>query len=273
MNGSVCVAIAALVAILGLAGCSGAGSPTALSATRTSEDSAEAQTHEFVYVANWNTDSVSGYSVDERGQLTPVAGSPFAAGDSPDQVTLDAAGPYLHVSDRNSKSISAYEIHASGELTAVAGSPFATYLIPGALAADPKGRFLYALYHQYPYYTYVAGFSVAPKTGALAPLSNSPFRGQAQPNFMASDPTGSFAYVVNGSPSGVYAYTIDPSSNALAVIPNSPFPAGPYPGAPPLRARRRPQTRRRARFSYLSRTAKARAPCHPRMKTQRGAGA
>jgi 6-phosphogluconolactonase len=43
----------------------------------------------FAYVANSFGNNVSAYSIGANGALTPVAGSPFAAGSGPDPVAVD----------------------------------------------------------------------------------------------------------------------------------------------------------------------------------------
>ena len=48
---------------------------------------------EFVYVTNLNSGNVSGYTIDPTtGALTPISGSPFAAGQSPQSVAVDPTG-------------------------------------------------------------------------------------------------------------------------------------------------------------------------------------
>jgi 6-phosphogluconolactonase (cycloisomerase 2 family) len=44
-------------------------------------------TSQFLYVANNASANVSGFGFDDSGGLTPIAGSPFAAGNSPDSLT------------------------------------------------------------------------------------------------------------------------------------------------------------------------------------------
>ena len=43
---------------------------------------------EFVYVANFLSNNVSAYRIGENGALTPVAGSPFPAGNEPISVAF-----------------------------------------------------------------------------------------------------------------------------------------------------------------------------------------
>jgi 6-phosphogluconolactonase len=42
----------------------------------------------FVYVANSGSNNISAYRIGESGALTPVAGSPFPAGDFPASVAV-----------------------------------------------------------------------------------------------------------------------------------------------------------------------------------------
>ena len=44
---------------------------------------------QFAYVANYEDNTVSGYSIDRKtGALTPVPGSPFATGDFPSSIAI-----------------------------------------------------------------------------------------------------------------------------------------------------------------------------------------
>ena len=86
----------------------------------------------FAYVVNEGPDNVSAYTIDpstvpffDAGQLTPVAGSPFAAGTDPVSVAVSPNGAFAYVANQNSNNVSAYTINAvTGALTPVAGSPF-----------------------------------------------------------------------------------------------------------------------------------------------------
>jgi 6-phosphogluconolactonase len=44
---------------------------------------------QFVYAVNFNSNSVSAYSVESSGTLTPIAGSPFATGVQPHGIAID----------------------------------------------------------------------------------------------------------------------------------------------------------------------------------------
>jgi len=70
---------------------------------------------EFVYVANENGNgsllgSVSAYRIGPHGALTPVAGSPFPAGDLSLSVAVDPRGRFAYVVNSGSNDVSAYRI-------------------------------------------------------------------------------------------------------------------------------------------------------------------
>jgi 6-phosphogluconolactonase len=88
----------------------------------------------FAYVADYAADGVSGFSVDDTtGALTPIKGSPFKAGTSPEAIAADPAGHFIDVANSNSLNVSAYTIDNDGVLTPVAGSPFPVFDYPLAI--------------------------------------------------------------------------------------------------------------------------------------------
>ena len=80
----------------------------------------------FVYVANAGSNNLSAYSLDgATGGLTPVAGSPFAAGSGSTEVVVHPANRFAYAANNGSASVSAYAIGADGALSPIMGSPFA----------------------------------------------------------------------------------------------------------------------------------------------------
>src|SRR6266849_10761025 len=75
----------------------------------------------------------------------------------------------------------------------------------------------------------VSAFSVTPSTGALAPVTGSPYAAGTSPAAIAADPRGKFVYVANVGSNNVSAYATDPASGALATVPGSPFSTGIFP--------------------------------------------
>jgi 6-phosphogluconolactonase len=180
---------------------------------------------QFAYVANFNSNNVSGYTIDpSTGALSSIAGSPFAAGSFPRWVAVDPGGKFVYVVNEGDKNVSGYTIDPStGALTAIAGSPFTTGGDPRSMAVDPSGKFAYVA----DFTGNVLGYTINPSTGALTAIAGSPFTGgQAGLNSVAVDPSGRFAYVVNEDVNNVLGYTINPSTGALTAIAGSPFAAG-----------------------------------------------
>ncbi len=80
----------------------------------------------------------------------------------------------------------------------------------------------------------ISAFSVDANTGALTPVSGSPFEAGAQPTSMTVDPANKFLYEVSNlgviTPSNnISAFTISPTTGALTPVPGSPFVGGIYP--------------------------------------------
>ena len=72
--------------------------------------------------------------------LTPLPGSPFAAGVHPSAVATDPTGTYVYVADFDSSDILGY-IVSSGGLTPLSGSPFPAGNQPASIAIDATGKF------------------------------------------------------------------------------------------------------------------------------------
>ena len=115
-------------------------------------------TGKFAYVANhgsmsYGPGNVSAYAINARtGALTQVHGSPFKAGDYPQDVAIDPTGKFAYVTNsgvcfnraRNSYCVYGYTIDASsGALKKVNGSPFKAGNLAYSVAIDPDGKFVY----------------------------------------------------------------------------------------------------------------------------------
>jgi len=104
--------------------------------------------------------------------MTEMPGSPFAAGENPASVAVEASGRFLFVGNVGGLSISGgeasvgvavYSINPdTGVPTEVAGSPFATASNPAFLVADPSARYLYVGTG-----SGILGFTIDQTTGAL----------------------------------------------------------------------------------------------------------
>ena len=94
------------------------------------------------------------------------------------------------------------------------------------MVIDPKGKFAYVPNHGS---NDVSAYATDATSGALKPVTGSPFAAGSQPYFGAVDPNGKFAYVANDGSNNVWAYGIDSTSGALKPVKGSPFAAGSQP--------------------------------------------
>ena len=81
----------------------------------------------FAYVTIPALNEIAGFSIDSAsGTLTPLAGSPFPAGQGPSATAESDGGYFLYVVNAGSSTLSVYSIdQTSFALTPVSGSPFA----------------------------------------------------------------------------------------------------------------------------------------------------
>jgi 6-phosphogluconolactonase len=101
----------------------------------------------YLYIARSGSGAgVAVYAVTGgSGALTPVQGSPFAAGTQPFAIALNSAGTDVYVANRGDSTISGYSIGTNGVLAALAGSPYAAGSAVAGLAADKSGSYMMAI--------------------------------------------------------------------------------------------------------------------------------
>jgi len=105
----------------------------------------------YLYIARSGTNGgVAVYSIGSGGSLTPVTGTPFAAGSGTFSVVLDTTGTYVYAANRTDGTISGYTIVAGTTTAALSlkqlsGSPYASGAGVQALGADSKGKYLLAV--------------------------------------------------------------------------------------------------------------------------------
>ena len=159
----------------------------------------------FAYVNNEDDDAngpgdISGYTINAtNGALTPIAGSPFLGGSGAFAVAVAPSGEFGYVlGDVSPEQITVFSINATtGAPTKVAGSPFT---IGGNLAFSmviaPSGKFIYVLEGTFGGNDIVA-VSVDATTGALKPVTGSPFAAGDNPISATVDPKGTLLYLTN----------------------------------------------------------------------------
>lgn len=188
----------------------------------------------LAYVLNQTNNTVSGYSIDPTtGALSAIdlngtaIGNTIPARSIPTSIAIHPSGKYAYVTNAGVPGILIYSIDdVTGLLTALldadnvtTGSQdtMLTGTTPYSIAIDPAG--------QYAYVANGAGgaggngdvwvYPIA-SDGTLSPHTSTVTAGIG-PRAVAIDPSGKFAYVVNGGSGDVSAYTI--SGGALTQIP------------------------------------------------------
>ncbi len=104
----------------------------------------------YLYVARSGTNGgVAVFSIGSAGVLTPVTGTPFAAGTGTFSVLLDPTGTYVYAANRSDGTISGYTIvpgatTAALSLKPLTGSPYTSGAAVQSLAIDKTGKYLLA---------------------------------------------------------------------------------------------------------------------------------
>lgn len=175
----------------------------------------------FLFAANFQSNSVSAYSIDQAtGSLTAVSGSPFATGNGPSSLAVDASGKYIYVANSTAGNISGYGIDAStGTLTPLGGFPVSAGSNPKAMVADVSG-FLYVVNGGS---DALSVFKVNATTGALTAAFGSALSTGHQPSAVAEYAPGNVLYVTNQGSNSISGFTHDAAGN-FTDLPGSPFP-------------------------------------------------
>ncbi len=163
----------------------------------------------LAFVANQNNNTIGVYSINQTtGALSPVAGSPFTAGNKPSAVAVHPSADYVYVANSDANNVQGFSFNASsGALTSVPGGPFATANHPVSIAIDDTGKFLHAANAGA---SSISTFSINPITGALVPVTGSHFPVGPSPLCVATVLAGDFTtYVLGSDTYQIYAYGLN----------------------------------------------------------------
>lgn len=154
---------------------------------------------EYVYVANSQADSISGYALDPAtGALRPLPGFPLSTGhgSAPWSLGLPPSGRFLYVVERGANEVARYALdRKTGRLAAVRGGAVTSDgIYPRSIAFSPSGRFAYVANES----NTIAEFAVGAADGRLTPIQGSPLVLAGEfPWQVVVAASGRFAYVVN----------------------------------------------------------------------------
>jgi 6-phosphogluconolactonase (cycloisomerase 2 family) len=180
---------------------------------------------QYVYVANYNADTVSQYAIGATGALTPVGSGSVATGSHPNGVTINSANKHAYVANFGSNTVSQYNIGTTGALTPMTIPTVPTGSFPASIVISPNGKYAYVADYACsgPGCTAVQG-TISQYTvgtdGALTPLSPATVNtgsATSQPNSLIVDPASAYLYVANAGDNTVSQFMIDASSGALTL--------------------------------------------------------
>jgi len=183
----------------------------------------------FAYVANMGDGTgdgtISAYTIDNTSTSTPgalntVSGSPFTAGISPSQVTVDPSGKFVYVANMGDDTISAYTIDTTstlGALNPVSGSPFTAGTSPLSVTIYPYTSGTFASSGEFAYVPNMNDNTISVYTintdGSLTPSINTPTVGTGTYptsfTIYTNSSGASFAYVPNLGDGTISLFTIN----------------------------------------------------------------
>jgi DNA-binding beta-propeller fold protein YncE len=174
-----------------------------------------------VYVVGNSSNNVAALDIGGAGLLTPVAGSPFAAGTAAVSIAMTPDGRRAYVTDADTvpPSVSAYSVTSAGGLTPIAGS-FLVGALPLGNAVTPNGRFMYVVNRDS---KDISAFEIH-GTGALTVVPGSPFPAGGSPTGITISADGRFLYTQNTE--GTVSALAIGGDGTLGPIPGSPFASG-----------------------------------------------
>jgi 6-phosphogluconolactonase (cycloisomerase 2 family) len=184
----------------------------------------------YVYVSAYDSSVtphagyIFGFSVGAGGLLSPLAGSPFAAGVLPSAITSDKAGQFVYVPDYTRGNVLGFSV-AAGALTPLAGSPFPAGNSPSAIVVDPSFPFAYVTNSTD---STVTAYSVS--NGALIRLGS--YATGLDPVAIGIDPsTNHFLYTANFLGNNLTGFQLSQTAGTLLYAQLSPFPSNDQPTA------------------------------------------
>ena len=170
---------------------------------------APAEADPFLYVANARSGTVSQFSLDEVGALSPLATPTVAAGDFPNKLAVSPDGQSVYVVMRN--EVAQYDVRDDGLLSPKDSPTVATGGSPVTVAVSPDGRS-----------AYVTNFGSVTTGGTISQYNVGPGgglfpKGAATVALEPTNPTSQTALAVAINPDGGSAYV----TNSPAASPSA----------------------------------------------------
>jgi 6-phosphogluconolactonase (cycloisomerase 2 family) len=154
-------------------------------------------TDRFLYVTDYASNELIGYTILDGNNLSFLTNGPFKTGNEPAALAIDPTGKFIYVTNALDSTISAFAITlANGTPTVVLGVTGtqlnATDTEPVAIAIDPAlGRYVYTANYLG---NSVSGFRLDPTSGALTATQATPYPSTgSEPTALVVVPHGNHA--------------------------------------------------------------------------------
>jgi 6-phosphogluconolactonase len=153
-------------------------------------------TDRFVYVTDYASNELIGYTILDGSTLSFLTNGPFKTGGEPSAIAMDPRGKFIYVTNALDSTISAYAIiEATGTPTVAINANGSQLNVTGtqpvAVAVDPAlGRFVYTANYLD---NSVSGFRLNPTSGSLDPTQATPYATGSKPTALVIVPHGNHA--------------------------------------------------------------------------------
>lgn len=151
-------------------------------------------TSRFVYVTDFASNHLIGYTVQSNGILSFLINGPFKTGNEPAAVAIDPRGRYMYVANALDSSVSAYNIDLangtpSSAVNVTGASINSTDTQPISIVVDPAlGRYVYTANFLG---NSISGFRLDPNAGSLSSAQATPYPSSSpKPTAIACIPHG-----------------------------------------------------------------------------------
>jgi 6-phosphogluconolactonase len=192
----------------------------------------------FVYVLDQEpttTPQVLGFSQNTTtGALTPVPGTiistttptvatGYPAGVVPSAIAEEPTSRFVYVTDQAANQLIGYTVQPNGSLLPMVNGPFSTGLFPINITIDPQGNLIYIVnYNSSTVQGYAIDTFTGTPSGAVGAFATATGTG---PTCVQVDPAlGTFLYTSDSLDNTVTGERLNPSTGALQVVQNAPFP-------------------------------------------------
>lgn len=180
-------------------------------------------TNTWVYTAGATANQIAGFTINHLdGSLTPIPGTPLAAGAGVDGLAVSKDSKCLIASNFNAAvgvAVTSYTINqTSGGITKVAD--YAGGTNAGFIAIDPTNKFVYVTNYGS---NNISAYTLNPTTCTLAIIGT--YASSAAPDAVSIHPNGKFLYTGNatntlmpGSTGGVTVMSINQTTGVLTLV-------------------------------------------------------